>query len=176
MIARYDARTGEALPVTRDEAQLVASRDHEGSPDAASAEVVEADPPIEYRDRPLPAWRVVLADEEATAVWVDARSGEVTARRTSTWRTYDFLWSLHIMDYGDREDFRHPLIIAFALLANLTALSGLVLWITRWARRLRRDPATPRDATRRATTPPIRTSPGPGIASHLDHGIDRPPS
>lgn len=143
LVTRYDARTARPLPVSRREAELVARRDQEGSPGVASAALVRADPPIEYRGKSLPAWRVVLADEESTAVWVDARSGEVTARRTSTWRTYDFLWSLHIMDYGSRDDFRHPWIIAFALLANLTVLSGVVLWCARVVRawRRRREPA-----------------------------------
>lgn len=142
LVARYDAHTGEPLPITRAEAERVARRDQEGSPAVASATLVETDAPLELRGRSLPAWRVVLADVESTAVWVDARTGDVSARRTDSWRVYDFLWSLHIMDYRGRDDFRHPLVMTFAVLANLTVLSGALLWCLRAirARRRRSDP------------------------------------
>jgi len=71
---------------------------------------------------------------------VDGVTGEVTARRNDTWRVYDFLWGLHIMDYRGREDFRHELLIVAAVVAVLTATSGLVLWIVRAARALRSTP------------------------------------
>ncbi len=92
-------------------------------------------PPIEYRGRPLPAFRVVLDDADATAVWVDARTGDVTARRTDRWRVYDFFWALHVMDHAGRDDVQHPLLDAAASLAELTALTGLVLWLRRIPRR-----------------------------------------
>lgn len=138
-VTRYDGETGEPLAVDRAEAEHVARRDQEGAHGTREAVLVEREAPVEFRGRPLPAWRVVLDDPEETAVWIDGRTGEVSARRTSTWRTYDFLWSLHIMDYGDRDDFRHPLIVVFAIFANLTVLSGIVLWATRVVRALRRS-------------------------------------
>ncbi|MBS2012566.1 MAG: PepSY domain-containing protein [Deltaproteobacteria bacterium] len=134
---RLDAATAEPKPVDADEAKATASADQPSSPAASSVERVERAPPIEYRDKPLPAWRVTLADGAGTVVYVDAVTGDVTARRNDTWRIYDFLWSLHIMAYRDREDFRHPLLIGAAGLATATALSGLVLWVTRVARRRR---------------------------------------
>ena len=135
---RLDARTGAVLPVERDEAITIARRDQPRSPAVKAADKVERDPSIEYRDKPLPAWRVLLDDGRETAVWVDARTGDVTARRNGTWRIYDFLWSLHTMAYRDREDFRHPLLVAAAAFAVLTAVSGTVLWIVRAARAVRR--------------------------------------
>jgi uncharacterized iron-regulated membrane protein len=144
---RLDARTGALLLVDQVEAETIARRDQRGEPAVLDAVLVTADPPIEYRDRPLPAWRVSLADGAGTAVWVDAHSGEVTARRNDRWRQYDFLWSLHIMDYRGREEFHHPLLIAAALLGLLTVVSGTTLWVlrlARWARRRRsRRPSLP---------------------------------
>lgn len=135
--ARLNAATGEPKAVDADEAKAAAAADQPSSPAASSVERLDRDPPIEYRDKPLPAWRVVLADGAGTVVYVDGVTGDVTARRNDTWRVYDFLWSLHIMAYRDREDFRHPLLIAAASLATATALSGLVLWAVRIARRRR---------------------------------------
>lgn len=135
---RLDARSGAVVPVERAEAEAVARRDQRGSPEVAEAALVERDPPIEYRDHALPAWRVRLADEAGTVVWVDARTAQITARRNDLWRWYDFLWSLHIMDWRGRESFHHPILIIAASLAAIAVLSGITLWMVRLLRRVRR--------------------------------------
>ncbi len=147
---RLDAHTGDLAPVSREEAEAAARRDQPGAP-AVRATTLVTEAGLEYRDCGyqacgLPAYRVALADAAGTAVYVDATTGEVTARRNDRWRTYDFLWSLHIMDYRGREDFNHLLIRGAALLALGTVLSGMVLLALRalaWARprRKRRGPA-----------------------------------
>lgn len=138
-VLRLDARTCAPAPVGQEEAELTAQRDQPGATPVKSTERIEkAD--VEYRGKPLPAWRVALANEASTVVYVDARTGEVTARRNDLWRVYDFLWSLHIMNYGSREGFHHPLLIGAASLAVVTVMSGLALWalrVTRWVRKRR---------------------------------------
>jgi Na+-transporting NADH:ubiquinone oxidoreductase subunit F len=131
---RLSASTGDPVPVDRSEAEATAARDQPGEPVITSAELVERDAPIEYREKALPAWRVRVAGDGGMTIWVDARTGDVTARRSDVWRLYDFLWSLHIMDYSERESFNHPLIIAAALLGIATVFSGAILWILRWSR------------------------------------------
>jgi uncharacterized iron-regulated membrane protein len=138
--ARLDARTGGERPVSREEAGVLARRDQPGEPATTTIEAVPEPRPTEYRGKRLPAWRVGLADGHGTILYVDGVTGEVTARRNDTWRVYDFLWGLHIMDYRGREDFRHALLIVAAVVAVLTATSGLVLWIVRAARALRSTP------------------------------------
>jgi hypothetical protein len=140
---RVDTRSGELAPVSRAEAELIARRDQPGSPPVREITLVEASPPLEYRDCEhaectLPAYRVALADAAGTAIYVDAATGDVTARRNDRWRLYDFFWSLHIMDYRAREDFNHWLIRGAGLLAVATVVSGiavLLLRATRWMRR-----------------------------------------
>ena len=61
-------------------------------------------------------------------VIIDPLTGEIVAVRTKLWRAWDFLWSLHIMDYRERDDFSHGLIRVFAILGLLTVLSGMLLW------------------------------------------------
>lgn len=51
--------------------------------------------------------------------------------RTDMWRLFGFFWMLHIMDYKERENFNHPLLISAAGLALITVLAGLVLLIVR---------------------------------------------
>jgi hypothetical protein len=142
--ARVDARTGELAPVTAAEAVAIAQRDQPGAPPLREETLVKGSPPLEYRgecesgDCTLPAFRVALGDAAGTVVYVDATTGDVTTRRNDMWRTYDFLWSLHIMDYRGREDFNHWLIRGAATLAVLTVCSGIVLLVvraTRWVRR-----------------------------------------
>lgn len=140
---RFDARTGEERVADELEARAVASRDQPGNPKALSVTRIERDPHIEYRGKPLPAWRVVLDDGAGTAVYVDAVTGEVTARRNDVWRVYDFLWGLHLMDYGQRETRSHPLLAATAFLGILTVFSGATLWGVRIVRRLRRRDQKP---------------------------------
>jgi uncharacterized membrane protein YkoI len=142
---RVDAKSGEPAPVGRPQAEAIARRDQPGNPDVLETSLVTQSPPIEYRDCesgdcPLPAFRVALADAARTVIYVDAKTGDVAARRNEDWRTYDFFWSLHIMDYRAREDFNHWLIRAAAMLAMATVLTGTVLLVvraTRWLRRFK---------------------------------------
>jgi uncharacterized iron-regulated membrane protein len=141
---RLDPRTAAPVPLDRDEAIAIAKADQGSAAVSASAESVARDAPIEYRDKPLPAWRVVLADGKGTAIWVDAVSGDVTARRNDTWRIYDFLWSLHTMTYWDRTNYRSTLLVVAASIGLLVTISGGILWGTRIARSMRK--VTARDS------------------------------
>ena len=137
--ARVDAQTGAVSPVTTSEAETVARRDQPASPPVLSTTRYDEAAPIDYRECergecPLPVFRVALGDARHTAVYVDATTGEVTARRNDRWRLYDFFWSLHIMDYRGREDHNHWLIRGAGLLALATVLSGMTLLALRAAR------------------------------------------
>jgi len=143
---RVDARSGALAPVTPAEAEETARRDQPGSPPVRATTLLTTAPPIEYRECeggecPLPVFRVALDDPGATVVYVDATTGDVVTRRNARWRTYDFLWSLHIMDYRGREDHNHWLIRAASVLALLTVLSGMTLLALRAGRWLRRAAA-----------------------------------
>jgi uncharacterized iron-regulated membrane protein len=82
------------------------------------------DPPLELR-RPIEAWQVRMSD--GTHFYVDAGSGEVVSRRTSWWRFYDFMWGLHIMDPGGREDTHNPWIVSFALISLISVILAAIL-------------------------------------------------
>jgi uncharacterized iron-regulated membrane protein len=61
-------------------------------------------------------------------VYLDAFSGEIVAIRSSSWRLWDFLWGLHIMDYIDRDNINNLLIKIFSILALISSLSGVILF------------------------------------------------
>jgi len=82
---------------------------------------------LETRDLALPVWRVEFADKDRTTLLVSAETGEVLGAKNDTWRLWDIAWMLHIMDYGERQSFNHPLIITLGSGAAWLALSGLIL-------------------------------------------------
>ena len=86
--------------------------------------VTQAPPGSEMRGRALPLWRVSFDKPGNLRLYLDPWTGDIVARRTDTWRIFDFLWMLHIMDFETRDDFNHPLLQVAALLGLLIALSG----------------------------------------------------
>ena len=122
-----DAETGAPLPpVPQSMAEAVARADYSGDAPLESVEWVESTA-TEIRGRELPLWRVTFGDDLGTALYVSPSTGDVVARRNNLWRIFDFVWMLHIMDYEEREDFNHPLLVAAAGTALLFVLSGLVM-------------------------------------------------
>ena len=99
----------------------------------------------EYRGA-LPAWRVDFEDGEGRSLYVAADTGAVTARRSTLWRVYDFLWGLHIMDWRGHEDFNTWLLIVATALALVMSVAGIVmlpsrLGFTAWLQAARGAPA-----------------------------------
>ena len=123
----YNAITGELLsPIDRPTAIAVAEADLAPELPVEQATLVE-DQGGEYRG-PVPAWKVEFQNWKSTAIYVSAETGKVTARRSSIWRAYDFLWMFHIMDYGERENFNNWIIRIMSVLGLVTIASGYYLW------------------------------------------------
>ena len=55
-------------------------------------------------------------------------SGEIAAIRSDSWRTWDFMWGAHIIDYRDRDNIDNFFLKFFSILALLSAISGIVLF------------------------------------------------
>lgn len=142
-LAVVDAANGDvATKISSREAEAAALRDFAHEATVTSVDYYDADAPLEYRGKPLPAYRVVLDHPKQPHIYVSSITGEVTSRRNARWRVFDFFWMLHIMDYGDRENFNHWLLSAMSALAIFTAASGLVLWGFRIGRKPRRNVRT----------------------------------
>ena len=137
----FDLASAELLsPLPMDVAVRIAEADHDGALRATRVERVAANT-TEYRGA-LPAWRVDFDDGEARSIYVAADSGTVTARRSTLWRVYDFLWGLHIMDWRHHENFNSILLIVTTALGLIVVVSGIVmlpsrLGYTAWRRRRR---------------------------------------
>ncbi len=126
--ALIDARSGTILsPISEALARRIAEADFAPEAAIASASLVTEEGG-DYRGR-LPAWRIAFDDPDTTRIYVAANDGRVSARRSDTWRLYDFFWMLHIMDYSARENFNSPWMVFFAAGGLAVALSGIgLLW------------------------------------------------
>lgn len=121
-----DPVTGRLLapPSAADAAAEVIAR-WRGDAGVQSVTRTNADsPPLELR-RPIATWQVTMND--GTHLFVAADSGAIVATRTRWWRFYDWMWGLHIMDLGGREDTHHPTLFAFAAISLVTILLALIL-------------------------------------------------
>ncbi|PKB19047.1 PepSY-associated transmembrane protein [Novosphingobium kunmingense] len=140
-----DATTGERVEVDEDLARTVAAMMH----DAPIRTVTPMDNAnLESRDFAGPMWRVDFADAENTSAYVSRETARFLVMRGDTWRTWDFFWMLHNMDYVNRTSFNHPLIIIAGFGALWMAGTGFYLLFKsfrradfNWLRRRRRADA-----------------------------------
>ena len=147
----YDLASGRlASPIPMTTALMIAERDHAGTARVTGISRVSENTP-EYRGA-LPAWRVEFDDGANRALYVAADTGAVTARRSTLWRVYDFLWGLHIMDWRGHENFNTPLLIVATALALFVVIAGIVMFPSRlgytaWRRRRALREAAPTPAS-----------------------------
>ena len=124
----FDALTGQPMTyITPTEALSIVVDRTELSPTEAVL-INEPKTGSEFRGRDLPLYKVTVTKPKKGIVYVDPVTGEIAAIRMKLWRAWDFLWSLHIMDYQERDDFSHWLLRLFSALGVLTVLSGIILW------------------------------------------------
>ncbi|WP_323845502.1 NADH:ubiquinone reductase (Na(+)-transporting) subunit F [Microbulbifer magnicolonia] len=129
-----DARNGAPVVIDSARAAAIAARDYAGD-DSLIGEPLRLDNAnMEARRHQGPMWRVDIADEFATSLYISAADGRVLERRNDTWRLFDIFWMLHIMDYSERESFNNPFVIAFGLGALLMSLSGCLLLFSSFSR------------------------------------------
>ena len=132
----YDLATGRLLsPIPMTLAARIAEADHAGDAARGAGRAGRRERQPEYRGA-LPAWRVDFEDGAGRSLYVAADTGAVTARRSTLWRVYDFLWGLHIMDWRGHEDFNSPLLVV------ATAL-GLIMIVSRHRSCCRAGSASP---------------------------------
>lgn len=132
------AWSGQVLsPLSSQEVTTLAQQRYLGAGIVRSSELLTT-LPAEVRGLQPPLWQVQFADAEQTAFYLHPVTGQLLRVRTDTWRLYDFFWMLHIMDYQDRSDFHHPLLIVSAASALGFTLGGMILLGFRIGRGVRR--------------------------------------
>ena len=110
-----------------EEAKLIASIKTSLEPVSAIL-LTESSPGSEYRGRSLPIYQITTTSKDDTNIYLDPLSGDVLAIRSDSWRMWDFLWSLHIMDYDQRDNINNFLLRLFSILALVSSISGILLF------------------------------------------------
>src|SRR3546814_10017338 len=106
-VRHVDATSGELVHVDEQMARDVGSLMNEAPIRKVS---VLAKPNLESRDHEGAMWRVDFADAENSSAYVSLDTARFLVMRGDTWRTWDFFWMLHNMDYLNRKSFNHQLI------------------------------------------------------------------
>ena len=133
----FDAATGAPIAVDAAVARRVAEANYVGAgPVRRVSSLNEIS--LAVREHALPIWRVDFADEQNSSFYVSGATGALLERRNDTWRTWDFFWMLHNMDYVNRTSFNHPLIVGLAFGIIWLAITGFwLLFRTAWKPDLR---------------------------------------
>ncbi|MES2135722.1 MAG: PepSY domain-containing protein [Pseudomonadota bacterium] len=129
-----DARTGKPVTIDPITAERVARKAFHQTAPLVSVERLER-PNLEAREYEGPMWRVNFADAENSSSYVSAVTGRALVNRGDTWRTWDFVWMLHNMDYVNRTSFNHPLIIFVAFGTLWLSFTGFYLLFKSFRRR-----------------------------------------
>ncbi|GLP95933.1 hypothetical protein [Paraferrimonas sedimenticola] len=82
-------------------------------------------------------WQAQFDDHRSTRFYFDQQGVFITARN-DYWVWFDALWRIHIMDYGQGEDFNNPLLRILSVLAVILAISGSALALSSLLRRVSR--------------------------------------
>ena len=129
-----DAGTGSAMAIDAATAQQIAKQAFRHQEQIVSVQRLDK-PNLEAREHQGPMWRVNFADEENSSSYVSAVTGRPLVNRGDTWRTWDFVWMLHNMDYVNRSSFNHPLIIFVAFATLWLSFTGFYLLFKSFRRR-----------------------------------------
>jgi hypothetical protein len=125
-----DAKTGqEKLGISEEEAVDIAGAVIlPGYQVRRTDYITEVGPHHEYRGQALPAWVITYEGDEQLKAYVSARDGKIQRVRHDSWRIFDFLWMLHIMDYNTRDDINNWVLRGFSVLGIFTICSGFLLF------------------------------------------------
>ena len=81
-------------------------------------------------------WAAHFKGEGDPTLYISAVDGCTSLPRTDLWRTYDFLYGMHLMDYSEHENFNTPWMLAAAFFALSTVFFGVALLVHRFTRGL----------------------------------------
>lgn len=139
----FDARSGEKLPLIDEAgARQRAEQIYAGDGGVREMELLY-EIPGEIRGRAAPIWRVQFEGLWRPTLYIAPQTGELVAKRHDLWRTFDFVWMFHIMDYETRDNVNNILLKIATWMMVITSLTGawLLLYSFRRKRRVRKAAA-----------------------------------
>ena len=116
-------------PLTKEEAIKITAQKTTLNPLEVSL-VTELYPGAEYRGS-LPVYKVKTDTKDDINVYVGYMTGDIGSIRSDSWRIWDLMWSLHIMDYRERNNINNILLRILSILALVTSISGITLFFVK---------------------------------------------
>ena len=116
-------------PLTKEEAIKITAQKTTLNPLEVSL-VTELYPGAEYRGS-LPVYKVKTDTKDDINVYVGYMTGDIGSIRSDSWRIWDLMWSLHIMDYRERDNINNILLRILSILALVTSISGITLFFVK---------------------------------------------
>ena len=116
-------------PLTREEAIKITAQKTTLNPLEVSL-ITELYPGAEYRGS-LPVYKVKTDTKDDINVYVGYMTGDIGSIRSDSWRIWDLMWSLHIMDYRERDNINNILLQILSILALVTSISGITLFFVK---------------------------------------------
>ena len=116
-------------PLTKEEALKITAQKTTLNPLEVSL-VTELYPGAEYRGS-LPVYKVKTDTKDDINVYVGYMTGDIGSIRSDSWRIWDLMWSLHIMDYRERDNINNILLQILSILALVTSISGITLFFVK---------------------------------------------
>lgn len=116
-------------PLTKEEAKKITAQKTTLNPLEVSL-VTELYPGAEYRGS-LPVYKVKTDTKDDINVYVGYMTGDIGSIRSDSWRIWDLMWSLHIMDYRERDNINNILLRILSILALVTSISGITLFFVK---------------------------------------------
>ena len=112
--------------LSEDKIRGVARTYYKGEAEISKAVLFTKIVPKDFR-KDIPIWQISFDDKSRTRLYISPIDGELINVRTRLWRTFDFMWMLHIMGYPDRDNMNTWWLKLFAAAALLFGLSGTAL-------------------------------------------------
>jgi hypothetical protein len=116
-------------PLTKEEAIKITAQKTTLNPLEVSL-ITELYPGAEYRGS-LPVYKVKTDTKDDINVYVGYMTGDIGSIRSDSWRIWDLMWSLHIMDYRERDNINNILLRMLSILALVTSISGITLFFVK---------------------------------------------
>ena len=116
-------------PLTKEEAIKITAQKTTLNPLEVSF-ITELYPGAEYRGS-LPVYKVKTDTKDDINVYVGYMTGDIGSIRSDSWRIWDLMWSLHIMDYRERDNINNILLQILSILALVTSISGITLFFVK---------------------------------------------
>ena len=116
-------------PLTKEEAIKITAQKTTLNPLEVSL-ITELYPGAEYRGS-LPVYKVKTDTKDDINVYIGYMTGDIGSIRSDSWRIWDLMWSLHIMDYRERDNINNILLQILSILALVTSISGITLFFVK---------------------------------------------